>query len=186
MSGPGKQEPAGAPHRRIGTPALQGREDVSRPMQGPSGGPFPDYPEPVECGEVMFSPLGKPPPDGWQIAGPLAGHHGHWSCLLHRKPVEAMNAAEIARKAADLVGGERAEQHGPVCENFGRIAAYWRCYITCRPDPDAPLSEEDVGHMLMLMKLARKQSGKPNPDNSVDMCGYAALAGEMAATRRSR
>lgn len=94
-----------------------------------------------------------------------------------------MKAADIARLAADLVGGERAQQHGPVAENFGRIAAYWRCYMACRPDQSAPLSAEDVGPMMMLLKLARTQSGAHGEDNWVDMAGYAACGGEVAANR---
>lgn len=153
---------------------------MTPPMQGPSGGPFPDYPEPVDCGEVMFSPLGKPPPDGWHIAGPLEGHHGHWSCLLQREPGEAMNAAEIARKAAELVGGDRQDAYGPVSENFARIATLWNAWLEIRRDPVAPLTAEDVGQMLSLMKKARTQGGPFSADSHVDDCGYAALAGEVA------
>lgn len=155
-------------------------------MQGPSGGPFPDYPEPVECGEVMFSPLGKPPPEGWQIAGALERHHGHFSYLAHREPGEAMKAGDIARKAAELVGGDRQDAYGHVSENFARIATLWNAWLEIRRDPVAPLTAEDVGQMLSMMKKARTQSGPYSADSHVDDCGYAALAGEVAATRSSR
>ena len=37
--------------------------------------------------------------------------------------------------------------------------------------------------MMVLMKVSRSKGGAASPhlDNFVDICGYAALAGEMAA-----
>jgi predicted metallopeptidase len=93
---------------------------------------------------------------------------------------KAMKAHEIARTAADLVGGERDRQHGQKKDNFRRIAALWQAYLTIRRDPKSPLDAVDVGHMMVLMKIARTQSGGLNPDDYIDACGYAACAGEIA------
>lgn len=91
-----------------------------------------------------------------------------------------MKAHEIAAKAAELVGGDREQQHGKKADNLGRIASLWQAYLTIRRDPVAPIDAVDVGHMMVLMKLARTQSGALNVDDYLDSCGYAACAGEIA------
>lgn len=92
-----------------------------------------------------------------------------------------MNAPEIAQKAAELVGGDRAEQHGDKEKTFARIAAYWTTYIRSRPDPDAPLTSVDVGWMMADLKKARTQGGAFNIDDFIDGAGYIACAGEIAS-----
>lgn len=91
-----------------------------------------------------------------------------------------VRATEIAAKAADLVGGDRDRQHGAKEDNFHRIATGWNAWLRIRRDPAAPLTAHDVGAMMVLMKLARTQSGALNMDDYVDACGYAACAGEVA------
>lgn len=91
-----------------------------------------------------------------------------------------MRASEIAETAAKLVSGEREAQHGTKMRNFGNIAEMWTSYLRIRRDPGAPLDQEDVGHMMVLLKIARTQLGKYNPDDHFDMVGYAACAGEVA------
>jgi hypothetical protein len=93
---------------------------------------------------------------------------------------DKMNAPEIATKAAELVGGDRAEQHGDKEKTFSRIAAYWTTYIQNRPDPAAPISAMDVGFMMADLKKARAQGGAMNADDFVDFVGYGACAGEIA------
>lgn len=91
-----------------------------------------------------------------------------------------MRAHEIAARAAELVGGDRDRQHGAKVANFANIAALWNAYILIRRDPGLPLDATDVAHMMVLMKAARTQTGSLNIDDHVDMCGYAACAGEIA------
>lgn len=91
-----------------------------------------------------------------------------------------MRANEIAETAAKLVSGEREAQHGTKMRNFGNIAELWNAYLRIRRDPGAPLDQEDVGHMMVLLKIARTQLGRHNPDDHFDMVGYAACAGEVA------
>lgn len=94
-----------------------------------------------------------------------------------------LKATDILQKAADLVGGDRAESYGPMEENFDRISVLWNAWLQIRRDPAAPLAPEDIGYMMMLMKLARTQSGPYSPDTAIDMAGYAGCAGQIAATR---
>lgn len=85
-----------------------------------------------------------------------------------------MNADDILATAANLVGGSRHEAHGDKHECFGMIAELWSAYIGIR------LSPEDVACLMALLKVARIGSGKHNPDNWIDLAGYAACGGEIA------
>ena len=94
-----------------------------------------------------------------------------------------MNASQILHTAADIVGGERQGLNGPGREDFREIAAMWTADLTIRRDPTAALNGEDVAHMMSLLKKARSQCGVYNADDHLDDCGYAAIAGEVAAWR---
>jgi hypothetical protein len=91
-----------------------------------------------------------------------------------------MKASEIAHKASELVGGERNETHGDMATNHSNIASMWNAYLKIRRNPGSPLDGEDVALMMALLKLARTQTGAFNADDHVDLCGYAAVAGEIA------
>ena len=79
------------------------------------------------------------------------------------------------------MSGERERTHGEKSRNHQNIAALWNAYLTIRRDPKALLSALDVAHMMALLKIARTQLGQKNADNWVDLIGYAAVAGEIAA-----
>lgn len=92
-----------------------------------------------------------------------------------------MKAHEIAARAAELVGGDRENQNGDKRQNFTNIATLWNAYLAIRRHPADPLTALDHAHMMVLMKIARTQSGGFNPDDWLDMTGYSACAGEVAS-----
>lgn len=89
-------------------------------------------------------------------------------------------ASEILSRAASLVAEDREQQHGNKARNFGNIAMLWNAYLTVRVDPVAPLTAIDVGHMMVLLKVARTQLGSLNIDDYIDMAGYGGCAGQIA------
>lgn len=95
-----------------------------------------------------------------------------------------MKASDIARKAADLVSGDRAQSHGDMADNFGRCADLWSAYLGKRLDTG--LTAVDVGNMMALLKIARTQTGDVNADDFVDGAGYLACAGEIALKQYRR
>lgn len=95
-----------------------------------------------------------------------------------------MNAIDLCKKAADLVGGDRAEQHGDKHRNFANIASLWNAYL--RSKNGAQINATDVGIMMALMKIARTQSGNINLDDYIDGIGYLGCAGELASTEYKR
>jgi len=96
----------------------------------------------------------------------------------------SVTAEAIALRAAELTGGDRQKTHGEKTTNHRKIATLWNAYAEIRAAPGAPLEPMDVAHMMVLLKIARTQLGRYNPDDWIDMTGYSAVAGEIAAKQR--
>lgn len=99
-----------------------------------------------------------------------------------------MNAPDIARKAAELVGGDRAIQHGDKRTNHACIAAVWNGILECRRiagEPDA-LDAHDVATLMEGLKIARRYNGAFNIEDYTDAAGYSAVAGEIASPEEAK
>jgi hypothetical protein len=89
-------------------------------------------------------------------------------------------AKEVCACAADLVGGDRAAQHGDKIENFTRIATIWNGTLDAMGiETSRLLDAHDVAGLMEAMKIARRYSGSFNPDDYVDGAGYAGVAYEI-------
>ena len=92
----------------------------------------------------------------------------------------SMTKEEILKKARDLVTGDRNETHGDAFQNHAEITEFWNIFLDKKLQPMASITAEDVALMMVLMKISRNTQGKKNNlDNFIDMCGYAAIAGEI-------
>lgn len=85
-----------------------------------------------------------------------------------------MNRSEILTEAQKVITKDRQDQYGKPENCFKAIADYWGLYLRCHLDP------KDVAMMMVLLKVARNDANPSHTDNYVDICGYAALAGEMS------
>ena len=85
-----------------------------------------------------------------------------------------MNRADILSKAHDAVQS-RGKDYGSPAENFERIAAIWSAYA------DIEFSVEDVGIMMMIVKISRLMETPAHEDSWVDLAGYAAITAEAIA-----
>lgn len=83
---------------------------------------------------------------------------------------------ECLRKACECVNGDRNSEYGEPENNLRLIAEFWSSYLGIN------LTPSDVANMMVLLKVARTNSGKPHLDNYIDMAGYASLAYEVAET----
>lgn len=90
------------------------------------------------------------------------------------KPKEATTASSICQTAADLTGGDRAKTHGDKVANHNNIATLWSAFL------GVPITAQQVALMMVLLKVARTKAGTHNPDDYVDMAGYAGVSGEIA------
>ena len=89
-----------------------------------------------------------------------------------------MTRAEILEKANQIVNGQREQDYGSPEDNFRTIADLWTAYCGCFDDP---FTATDVAMMMALMKIARIRSGTATEDSFIDLAGYAACGGEIAA-----
>lgn len=93
-----------------------------------------------------------------------------------------MAPPDVASRAAGLVGGDRASTHGDFRQNQANIGALWTAYLNARFSKAhcITVNAHDVACMMALLKIARTMTGSHNPDDYVDACGYAAIAGGIA------
>lgn len=81
---------------------------------------------------------------------------------------------------------DRNNTYGGSPENsFGVIANMWNTYLKGKLRPEEELDSEDVGLMMVLMKISRCKTGNYHEDNYVDIAGYAACAMEAAAIKNA-
>lgn len=85
----------------------------------------------------------------------------------------ATTRAAILREAEECVCGQREQDYGSPEDNFATIAKFWGEYL------DTEVTPKDVAMMMCLLKIARIKTGGGTGDSFVDLCGYAACAGEI-------
>lgn len=86
-----------------------------------------------------------------------------------------MNRKEILETAITTVCKERQDAYGNCEDNFALIAKLWSDYT------ESEITAKDVAMMMILLKMARIKTGNYKADNYVDIAGYAACGGEVAA-----
>lgn len=90
-----------------------------------------------------------------------------------------MTRAAILATAREAVTKDRAATHGDLESSFGQIAAIWsvRLGVTVTP--------AQVAIMMVDLKTVRAWGNPGHADNWVDIAGYAACGGELAAATSS-
>lgn len=83
----------------------------------------------------------------------------------------------ILDAAEKCVGNDRQDQYGKPEDSFSAIANLWTAYLDIGRD----ITPVDVAQMMILLKVGRAKENPKHQDNWVDMAGYAACAGEIAA-----
>lgn len=89
-----------------------------------------------------------------------------------------MKREDILKTANECVNGARQQDYGNPEDNFKKIGELWTAYTGHKYTP------VDVSIMLLLMKVGRMSTGKGTADTYVDICGYAACAGEIATEEK--
>ena len=84
-----------------------------------------------------------------------------------------MNRETCLKRAQEAVLTDRENAYGAPEDNFKKIAFLWSDYL------EAEVRPQDVAHMMILLKIARADTGKYVADNYVDIAGYAACAAEI-------
>lgn len=84
-----------------------------------------------------------------------------------------MTRDEILKSAESIINGDRQGTYGKPENSFAVISQLWTAYL------GREITSADVANMMILMKVARNSSGVYKDDNWIDICGYAALGGEV-------
>lgn len=84
-----------------------------------------------------------------------------------------MKRNDVLDNAKKIINGERQGTYGNAEDSFSIIAQMWTAYL------GKDITADDVANMMILMKVARNSSGVYKDDNWIDICGYAALGGEI-------
>jgi hypothetical protein len=83
-----------------------------------------------------------------------------------------MNARDYLNEARAVIQ-DRGLDYGHPTDNMSRTASLWSAYL------EMPIRPDQVAMCLVLVKVARSMEGN-KVDNYIDMCGYAAISGELA------
>ena len=84
---------------------------------------------------------------------------------------ESSPGESILTQALQLTQGQRAKDYGPVEESLARIAAFWNA--TLGNKLSAPIEPEEVGLMMIGLKMSRYVGGEGTRDSLRDIAGYA-------------
>lgn len=82
-----------------------------------------------------------------------------------------MHRQDIFDAAMDAVK-DRGTDYGSPLENFNRIANLWEAYT------GQVFTAQDVGIMMMLVKVSRLMENPKHFDSWVDIAGYSAITAE--------
>ena len=81
-----------------------------------------------------------------------------------------VSAAQLLRKAADLLEGDRNDEYGGVLNNHERIAAMWTTGLG-----KGEFTAGDVATAMGLVKVSRMLANPKHEDSYVDMLAYTAI-----------
>jgi len=93
-----------------------------------------------------------------------------------------IKAVDILKQTTELVGGNRQIQNGDKIKNHQNIANIWTAYLTNHFGKELFIRADMVADMMELLKVARRQCGKFNPDDYVDGAGYSAISCEIRSS----
>jgi hypothetical protein len=91
-----------------------------------------------------------------------------------------MQRSNILAEANSLICNDRQDDYGDAKDMFECIAYMWEAYLNPKEGISISIAPQDVAMMMCLLKIARSTASPQKADSYVDLCGYAALAAELA------
>lgn len=92
---------------------------------------------------------------------------------------------QLLQEALQITSHDRNSAYGNPEDNFQHIADRWNLYLEARfcgfLEGDRKITAQDVGCMMIDMKLARLSTNPSHRDSLVDIAGYAACAEDCRA-----
>ena len=130
-------------------------------------------------------PSAPEPTKGWyRHTDPATGYTalGVWHQVAEDGTLPPLvTRASILDQAKEYVHADRNSNYGDPEDNFEVIGEIMRAYLKRRFGRDIPLMSYDVANLMFAVKLGRLAHNPFHHDSYVDMAGYAAAGGEVAA-----
>lgn len=92
------------------------------------------------------------------------------------KPKKKDEIGSVLIEAHSIINGARRASYGSPKESFDDIASAWTLQL--KSQLTKPITARQVALMMAMLKILRDRS-KPARDNTVDLCGYGALAEDV-------
>lgn len=83
----------------------------------------------------------------------------------------------VLAEAQRIIDGPRRHSYGPSDASFRKLAAMWT--VILEKKLTSPISSREADLCMIALKLVR-DSNKPDPENIVDIAGYAGLAEHLS------
>ena len=115
-----------------------------------------------EVDDLIFGPASSAPDDYYDV----------------QDSIEDNGREAVLDTAKKLICGDRAASYGPAYDMYERIASGWSVIM------GTPVTKEQVGMMMVWMKISRLVNTPGHTDSWVDVAGYAALTAEISKCGR--
>lgn len=89
----------------------------------------------------------------------------------------------ILAEADDTIHGPREKEYGNKRQNFTQIAMIWQGLLAPKLLPDSRITPEDVGLLMIAVKMARLAKSPDHRDSILDIAGYAGCIDELQLQR---
>lgn len=101
------------------------------------------------------------------MSGTMSEQSQHQQFLLRGTSQPSAQEPTLLQQANDIINGPRANDYGPVKENFERIAALWSVVL------GNTITWEQVALCLVQLKVSRLVNSPNHKDSWLDIAGYA-------------
>lgn len=90
---------------------------------------------------------------------------------------------DILAEADRTIHGPREKEYGNKRQNFTQIAMIWQGLLAPKLLPNSRITPEDVGLLMIAVKMARLAKSPDHRDSILDIAGYAGCIDELQLQR---
>lgn len=95
----------------------------------------------------------------------------------------ALPPPSLNQRADVLINGDRQQDYGDKLQNFAQTAMIWQGLLAHKLLPGAKILPEDVGHLMIGLKLSRLAKTPDHNDSLLDIAGYAGCVDKLQSER---
>lgn len=102
-----------------------------------------------------------------------------------KKAATAQTTEELSllQQAHNLINGGRQRDYGNKLQNFAQTAMIWQGILAHKLQPGQTITPEDVGLLMIGLKMSRLAKTPDHQDSILDIAGYAGCIDILQAER---